>query len=82
MSKTKGARNLKRSVFAAYDKDGLCVCVGFIEDLCKFMKLEPNRKGENKIYMALYTGYRALGKYNIYKVDTEITGFGRRKKNG
>lgn len=80
MPKTKGARNFKRSVLAAYDKEGNCVCVGFIEDICDFLELEHNKRSENIIYCALHKGGKALGKYYIYKVDTEITGSGRRKK--
>lgn len=80
MSRTKGARNFKRSVFAVYDLDEQCVCVGFIEELVKFMGLKANKKSEQKIYFALCQNNIIFGKYKICKIDEEITGSGRRKK--
>lgn len=81
MSKTKGARNFKRSIFAVYDKDEQCVCTGFVEDLVVFFGFTPGRtKGEQKIYTAACNGRRIFYRYKVIKVDEEITGNGRRKK--
>lgn len=70
MPRQKNMKDKKRTVFAAYDEDETCVCVGYIEDLMKFIGCNAN-----KIYCAVCRNSRVQGKYYIYIIEE-----GRKRK--
>lgn len=66
MGRNKGSRNRKRNIFAVYDKDDMCVCVGHIEDVTRFIGCNAN-----KVYCACSRGTLVEGKYTIFKLIDE-----------
>ena len=70
MPRQKNTKDKKRTVFSVYDKDETCVCVGYIEDLMKYIGCNAN-----KIYCAVSRESRVQGQYNVYIVEE-----GRKRK--
>ena len=66
MAKTKGAKNKIVTIFALYDKEECCVCVGTAEECAAFAG-----GSKNNLYSAFCNKRRFKAKYKVYKVGKE-----------